>query len=98
MWAKAVQKAQSFCPKKIVAAIKGLSYYGPGGIAYVDEENHHTWRHVHIAQVGSDGEFHIQWTSDQPIAPTPFPESRSQSEWMEFVEKSKTRWKKGWGI
>jgi urea transport system substrate-binding protein len=98
LWAKAIQKCQSFEPNKITQAMRGLSYYGPGGIAYIDEENQHIWRHTHIAQVGSDGEFHVQWSSEQPIAPTPYPLSRPKNEWNKFLENSKTRWDGGWGI
>ncbi|WDE95794.1 transporter substrate-binding protein [Lentisphaera profundi] len=98
LWAKAIQKCQSFEPNKITQAIKGLSYYGPGGIAYIDEENQHIWRHTHIAQVGSDGEFHIKWSSEQPTPPTPYPLSRPESEWNTFLQKSKARWDGGWGI
>ncbi|MDD7986123.1 transporter substrate-binding protein [Lentisphaera marina] len=98
LWAKAIQKCQSFEAHKIAEAIKGLSYYGPGGIAYIDEDNQHIWRHSHIAQVGKDGLFHILWSSDQPIAPTPYPLSRSKEDWSRFLESSKTRWNGGWGI
>lgn len=98
LWAQAVQKCKTFTPEKITEAIKGLTYYGPGGIAYIDEENQHIWRHTHIAQVENDGEFHVRWSSEQPIAPSPYPLSRTESEWKSFLETSKTRWKGSWGI
>ena len=98
LWAKAVQKCQSFEPQKVNQAMKGGSYYGPGGIAYMDEHNQHVWRNIRIAQVGSDGEFHVVWSSDKPIAPEPFPISRSPEEWTSFLANLQQRWHGQWEL
>ncbi len=73
LWAKAVVKAGSFDIDVVQHALKGISHHGPGGLAYVDEENNHVWRQVRVARVHHDGEFRVIWSSEKPIAPKPFP-------------------------
>lgn len=73
LWAKAVIKAGSFDVDAVQKALKGISHYGPGGMAYVDEENNHVWRQVLVARVHHNGEFRVIWSSEKPIAPKPYP-------------------------
>lgn len=96
LWAKAVQKAGTFDSDKVIAALGGTSYYGPGGIAYVDESNRHVWRHARLAQVGADGELHVRWCSEAPLAPEPFPAERSVSQWKAFIAEIKRDWAESW--
>ena len=99
LWAKAVQKSKSFNPQLVKEAMKGVSHYGPGGIAYLDEKNQHTWRYVRIAQVGQDGEYHVVWSSENPVAPEPFPSSRTKEEWETFLNDLKqNRWNGKWEL
>ncbi len=87
LWAKAVQKAKSFERSKIIQAMKGVAHFGPGGIAYIDENNNHVWRHVQIAKVGEDGEFQPLWRSQKPIKPEPFPLGLSPLDWTQKLER-----------
>jgi urea transport system substrate-binding protein len=96
LWAQAVQNCQSFEPQKVIEAMKGISHYGPGGIAYMDETNQHVWRYVRIAKVGLDGEYHVIWNSDKPIAPEPFPPTRTPEEWSLFLHNLQQRWGGQW--
>lgn len=81
LWAQAVRNAESLDKAKLRAALRGSSFYGPGGFCYVDENNGHIWRHFYIAQVGADREFHTIWQSRHPIRPEPYPLGRSVAEW-----------------
>ena len=84
---------------KVKEAMKGVSHYGPGGIAYLDENNQHVWRYVRIAQVGQDGEYHVIWSSDKPVAPEPYPLSRTRDEWEDFLANlKKNRWGGKWEL
>jgi urea transport system substrate-binding protein len=97
LWAKAVQKADSVERGAIKLAMKGISHFGPGGMAYMDEENNHVWRHVRVAQVGRDGEYHVAWNSEQPVRPEPYPPCKSVEEWHAYLRLLRERWRGHWG-
>ena len=96
LWAKAVQRAESMDRRAITAAMKGVSHFGPGGVAYIDEENNHVWRHVRVARVGRDGEFHVEWNSPRPVRPEPFPPCKSVDEWNAYLRALRERWRGRW--
>ncbi len=96
LWAKAVLKAESFNINKVKTALKGTSHYGPGGLAYVDEENNHVWRQVRIAKVHDDGEFHVIWSSEKPIAPIPFPPTSNIKDMEKFIHELYLSWNGKW--
>ncbi len=89
LWANAVQRAEEFTPGKIMEAMKGSSLYAPGGIAYFDEENNHVWRNIRLARVGSDGEYHILWESENPIRPDPYPLKEKNIDWDDYIQGEK---------
>jgi urea transport system substrate-binding protein len=96
LWAKAVQKAESLRRPDIKRAMKGISHFGPGGMAYMDEENNHVWRHVRVAQVGRDGEYHVAWNSPRPVRPEPYPSCKSVEEWHQYLRALRERWHGRW--
>jgi urea transport system substrate-binding protein len=96
LWAKAVQKARSLDRAAIKQAMKGISHFGPGGMAYIDEENNHVWRHVRVAQVGRDGEYHVAWNSARPVRPEPYPAGKSVEEWNAYLRQLRERWRGRW--
>lgn len=98
LWAKAVQKAGLFDTDKVRVAMRGTAHYGPGGIAYIDEHNNHTWRHVQLARVNSTGEFEIVWRSDKPVRPEPFPNGE-RDQWENRLQQLKqSRWNNEWEL
>jgi urea transport system substrate-binding protein len=96
LWAKAVQKAECLDRRAIKLAMKGISHFGPGGMAYMDEENNHVWRHVRVAQVGRDGEYHVAWNSARPVRPEPYPPCKSVDEWHAYLRQLRERWRGRW--
>lgn len=94
LWAKAAQKAGCFAPDAIMQAMRGLSHYAPGGMVYFDEENNHVWRHIRIAQVGLDGEFHVLWNSDNLVKPEPYPSQTG--DWDAYLEQVRAQWQGQW--
>ena len=61
LWVKAVQKANSTDPEKVIAALPGLEVANlTGGIAKV-LPNHHITKPVYIGEVRADGQFDVVW-------------------------------------
>lgn len=96
LWARAVQKAGSLDRRAIKQAMKGISHVGPGGIAYMDEDNNYVWRHVRVAQVGRDGAYHVAWNSPRPVRPEPYPTGKSVDEWHAYIRQLRERWGGRW--
>jgi urea transport system substrate-binding protein len=59
LWKAAVEKAGSFEPEKVMAALKsGLAFDGPGGTV-TSQANHHLTKNVYIGETRADGQFKI---------------------------------------
>lgn len=59
LWKAAVEKAKSFEPEKVMAALKeGISFDGPGG-KVTSQKNHHLTKNVFIGETKADGQFKI---------------------------------------
>jgi urea transport system substrate-binding protein len=93
LWAQAVVEAQSAEVAKVLKAIRRQSLNAPEGIVSVDDETQHTWRPVFVGQIRPDGQFEIVWSSEKPVRPIPYPNSRSHAEWDEFLDGLY----RGWG-
>jgi urea transport system substrate-binding protein len=67
LWVKAVEKAASSDPQKVIAALPGLEVPNlTGGFAKV-LPNHHITKPVYIGEIRSDGQFDVVWKSEQEI-------------------------------
>ncbi len=59
LWKMAVEKAKSFDPEKVMAALEsGISFDGPGG-KVTTQKNHHLTKNVFIGESKADGQFKI---------------------------------------
>ena len=59
LWKAAVEKAKSFEPAKVMAALEsGISFDGPGG-KVTTQKNHHLTKNVYIGETKADGQFKI---------------------------------------
>jgi len=76
MWKQAVEKAKSFDPDKVAAAMGGQTFKAPSGItSMMDPKNHHLHKAVFIGEVKADGQFNVVWKTKgrsrrSPGAPT----------------------------
>jgi urea transport system substrate-binding protein len=95
LWAQAVLEAQSEEVPNVLKAIRRQSLNAPEGIVSVDDETQHTWRPVYIGQIRADGQFNLVWSSEKPVRPIPYPNSRSHAEWDAFLDGLYQRWG-GW--
>ncbi len=63
LWVKAVQKANTTAPEKVIATLPGLETPNlTGGVAKV-LPNHHITKPVYIGEVKADGQFNVVWKS-----------------------------------
>ena len=85
LWAQAVVEAQSEEVANVLKAIRRQSLNAPEGIVSVDDETQHTWRPVYVGQIRADGQFDLVWSSEKPVRPIPYPNSRSHAEWDAFL-------------
>jgi urea transport system substrate-binding protein len=67
LWVKAVQKAGSTDPEKVIAALPGLEVPNlTGGTAKV-LPNHHITKPVYIGEVRADGQFDVVWKTKEEV-------------------------------
>jgi urea transport system substrate-binding protein len=67
LWVKAVEKAKSFEPERVIAALPGIETPNlTGGIARV-LPNHHITKPVYIGEVRADGQFDVVWKTDGTV-------------------------------
>lgn len=96
LWAQAVEEGGSSRSDTVLEKIKRQSLNAPEGVVSIDPATLHTWRPVYIAQVDSNGGFAIQWTSDKPIRPVPYPITRSREVWDRELARLKAGWNGDW--
>lgn len=96
LWAHAVRDAQTDEVSAVRRAVVGQSYRAPSGLVYVDAVNQHTWKVVRIGEITEDGQFRIEWSSEEPVRPVPFPFHRSRSEWLARVADLYRSWGGRW--
>lgn len=96
LWAGAVEDAQSFDAASVTGEISDHTISAPQGFVRVDAENQHLWKTVRIGQVNPDGQFDIVWDPGVLIPPRPFPKTRSQAEWEQFLEDLYLAWDGNW--
>jgi urea transport system substrate-binding protein len=95
LWAQAVDEAGADDVAAVLKAVRRQSMSAPEGIISIDGPTHHTWRPVYIGRVRGDGQFDIVWSSERSVRPIPYPTSRPQSSWDEFLDGLHRSWD-GW--
>jgi urea transport system substrate-binding protein len=86
MWAQAVSEAGSHQPAEVREALRHQSYNGPEGPVRIDPTNQHTWKTIRVGCVTTDAQFEIMYSSEKPIRPEPYPDTRSSREWDSFLD------------
>jgi urea transport system substrate-binding protein len=67
MWVKAVEKAGSTDPDKVIAALPGIQVPNlTGGISEM-LPNHHITKPVFIGEIRGDGQFDVVWNTDKLV-------------------------------
>jgi len=84
LWAEAVKGAGTADVAIVRSAIRHQTLPSPEGVIAVDPENRHAWRNVSVGRIRPDGQIDTLWATRGPTRPTPFPATRSRSEWSTF--------------
>ena len=93
LWGAAVEKAGSIEPRAMLNSVRNLRLAAPSGPTRVDPDNQHLYKTPRIGQMQGSKQFQVVWTAQEPIAPEPFPRTRSVAEWNAFL----TDLQRGWG-
>jgi urea transport system substrate-binding protein len=96
LWAGAVRDAGTTQIDAVRQALPHQHFNAPEGGIYVDALTQHTYKPIRIGKVRPDGMLDIVWDSGTPIAPIPFPPSRSRAEWQRFLDNLHSRWNGAW--
>jgi urea transport system substrate-binding protein len=73
LWKAAVEKAGSFEPEDVIAAVEegGISFEAPEGTVEIDGSNHHLVKPVRIGVIGEDGKINTV-EETEPVSPDPY--------------------------
>lgn len=85
LWQQAVLESRSVAPDSVNAVVVTQSAATPGGIVAVDSRTRHAWRAARIGRTRADGQIEILWESNQLVAPSPFPDYRTQEAWKRML-------------
>src|SRR5262249_29682580 len=96
LWSQAVQAAGRTEPRAIREAIRGQAYEAPQGLVRIDPATLHTVQIARVGRVDEAGRLMQVFRSPQPLAAEPFPPSRSQQEWVRFLDGIPKRWGGRW--
>jgi len=96
LYEKAVLKANSDNVNDIRQAIQGQTLAAPEGVIGVDPENQHTFKIFRIAQITDKNIFKIIHSTEEPIAPIPYPKYKSQEDWNLFLKELYEGWNQNW--
>jgi urea transport system substrate-binding protein len=80
MWVKAVEKAGSTDPDKVIDAIVGVKVPNLTGGTSEMLANHHITKPVYIGEIEDNGQFNVVWKTDDLVP---------GDEWSDFLEGSR---------
>ncbi|MGA2409554.1 MAG: transporter substrate-binding protein [Candidatus Binataceae bacterium] len=86
LWAQAVEAAGSDDLPCVREALRHQTFNAPEGSVHIDPDNQHTWKTIRVGKIVDEGQFDIIYSSENPIRPEPFPDSRSVDEWRLFLK------------
>ena len=96
LWANAVNACRSAVPVSIARAMRNERLLAAEGEVRVDAASQHLFKTPRIGRIRSDGQFDIVWTADTPIAPRPYPKSRTSAEWHALLSDLYNGWGERW--
>jgi urea transport system substrate-binding protein len=96
LWAQAVEEAGRDDVSRIRQAARHQSFEAPGGLVRIDPETQHTSKVFRIGQITSESRLEVIYSSEIPIAPIPYPKTRSRGDWDAFLLDLHLRWGGQW--
>jgi len=98
LWKQAVEAANSTDPMKVRDGFRGQIFEGPEGTIKIDATNLYSWRSARVGelrQVEGFGPVFVVVKETAPLAPIPFPRSRTRAVWEEYIASLFKAWG-GW--
>jgi urea transport system substrate-binding protein len=68
----------------------------PEGEVRIDPANYHLYKTPRIGQIDDDGQFDLVWKAVKPVAPEPFPDTRTEQQWKDFLSDLYHGWGDRW--
>lgn len=96
LWARAVKEAGNDNVSAIRQAVKRQEFDAPEGMVRIDPATQHTSKTFRIGRITRQGRFEVIYSTESPIAPIPYPSTRSQGEWDAFLMDLHLRWGGNW--
>lgn len=96
LWANAAEEAADLQPRQVRRALLSQRLDAPEGPVRVDPESQHLYKTPRVGQIADDGRFNVVWSAPAPIAPEPYPPSRTVEEWKGFLRDLYTGWGDQW--
>ncbi|WP_269537736.1 urea ABC transporter substrate-binding protein [Cerasicoccus fimbriatus] len=105
LWAEAVKHAsenkdvipvEATSAKAVREHIGNRSFQSPGGMVFIDPQNQHLYKTARIGRITNEGQFEIEWESDAPVRPAPYPMFRPMEAWDEYLAMLKQGWNGEW--
>jgi urea transport system substrate-binding protein len=90
LWAQAVEQTGCEDIGRIRERLRHQSLNAPEGNVHIDPSNQHTWKTIRVGRIIEEGQFDVIYSSENPIRPEPFPDSRSIDEWSIFLSSPQT--------
>jgi urea transport system substrate-binding protein len=96
LWAQAVKEAGDDNVAGIRRAVQHQAFDAPGGMVRIDPQTQHTSKIFRIGQITPESRFKEVYSSENPIAPIPYPSTRSKGDWDNFLLDLNLRWGGQW--
>ena len=96
LWAQAASKARTDDPRAVRDALKGMTYAAPGATVRIHPDNQHTSKVFRLGKVNDQGRIQIVFSTEQPVDPEPYPDSRTREQWAAFLNGLYEGWGNAW--
>jgi urea transport system substrate-binding protein len=96
LWARAATVAGDTLPAALRPVLQGLKINGPGGPVTIDRDSRYAWKVARVGQIGERGLFKVVWSSEEPLEPKLFPQSRTREQWLHFLDGLQRKWGGRW--
>jgi len=96
LWAKAANAAGVLDADAVMSRLQGETFAAPGATVKIDPVNRHTWQPWRIGKVRADGQVDVIASSNENVAPAPFPNSRTRADWERYLEGLYIDWGSRW--
>ena len=68
----------------------------PSGKLWIDPNTQYAYRTPMLGEIQSDGQFRIVWHKAEPMAPEPYPDTRTRKQWNDLLARLYERWGGNW--